>query len=131
MIYVTSLSIREQIFPLVTSHIAIAHLCNQFNHVFVLLIFMPYFKSINFCQNWLKIKLFLKKNATFLRARSSAPKPPKRLPPLQISGYASESNHVFALLIFMPPEFSLMPRLKSFNIKISLKLGYFCKKNFF
>ena len=36
-------------------------------------------------------------------------------PLLQISGYTLESNHVFALLIFMPPEFSLMPHFKRIN----------------
>ena len=46
-----------------------------------------------------------------------------------ISGYTPESNHVFALLISMPPEFSLMPRYKSINFyQISRKLSYFCQK---
>ena len=35
--------------------------------------------------------------------------------PLQIAGYAAESNHAFALLISMPPEFSLMKRLNCIN----------------
>ena len=40
IIYGTSLIVnkRTEIFPLATSRIAIAHLCNQFNHVFALLI---------------------------------------------------------------------------------------------
>ena len=38
-----------------------AHLCNQFNHEFAVLIFMPRFKSINFYQNTSKITLFLQK----------------------------------------------------------------------
>ena len=52
---------RTTILPLATSHIAIAHLCIQFNHGFVLLISMPRFKSINFYQDTgkAKIKLFL------------------------------------------------------------------------
>ena len=51
--------------------------------------------------------------------------PPPPPPPLQISGYAPESNYVFALLIFMPPEFSLMPDFKSINFyqnKAKIKL---------
>ena len=62
MIYGTSLSIRElEILPLATSHIATAHLYNQFNHVFELLISMPHFKTNSFFQNRAKIKLFLQK----------------------------------------------------------------------
>ena len=42
------------------------------------------------------------------------------------------SNHVFALLISMPPEFSLMPRFKSISFfNVSLKLSYLKKKFFF
>ena len=51
----------------------------------------------------------------FSSAGSSAPTPPKQ-PPLQIPGYAPESDHVFALLVSMPPEFSLMPFLKRINL---------------
>ena len=52
---------------------------------------------------------------------------------MQISGYAPNSNHVFALLIFMPPDFSLKPDFKSINFyqnkaKIMLFLQ---KKKFF
>ena len=50
---------RSEMLPLATSHIA--HLCNQFNHVFALLISRPRFKSINLNQNRPKIKLFWKK----------------------------------------------------------------------
>ena len=38
-----------QILPFATSHIP--HLCNQFNHVFALLISMPRFERINSYQN--------------------------------------------------------------------------------
>ena len=48
---------RPEILPLLNFHIA--HLCNQFNLVFALLILMPPFISINFCQN--KPILFAKK----------------------------------------------------------------------
>ena len=111
---------RTEILPLATSRIAIAHLCIQFNHGFVLLISMismPYFKSINFYQNRPKIKLFLPKNIKFSSSEGSAPRPPKQPPPppLQISGYVLEFNHVFALLISTPPEFSLMLPLKCIN----------------
>ena len=48
-----------EILTIATSHKP--HLCNYYNHVFALLISMPRFNSINFFQNWLKIKLFLPK----------------------------------------------------------------------
>ena len=59
------------------------------------------------------------------------PRFPRSLSLLQISGYASDSNHVFAPLISMPPEFSQMPLFKSINFirfRIRLKIRYFCKK---
>ena len=37
----------------------VAHLCNQFNHVFAVLISMPRFKSNKFCKTRSKIKLLL------------------------------------------------------------------------
>ena len=40
----------------------VAHLCNQFNHVFAMLISMPRFKSSNLNQTRPKIKLLLQKN---------------------------------------------------------------------
>ena len=55
------------------------------------------------------------------------PDPPNILPSLQISGNAPESNHAFALLIFMPPEFSMKPDFKSINFyqhKAKIKLFY-------
>ena len=76
----------------------------------VLLISIPHFKSINFYQNRPKIKLFLQ--IQIFRAMGAIP---ETVPPLQISGYVPESNHVFVLLIFMPPEFSLMPHFKRIN----------------
>ena len=54
---------RIEVLPLATSHIAIAHLCNRFNHVFAQPIFMSRFKSFIFYKNKRKIKLFLQKNA--------------------------------------------------------------------
>ena len=127
---INSLNKKTEILPLATSHIAIAGLCNLFNHVFGLLISMPHFKSINFYQKRPKLKILLQKNTKFSSAGSSTSRPPcsRRLgafpqdprnspltPPLQISDYAAESNHFFALLISMPPEFSLMPLIKSIN----------------
>ena len=51
------------VLPLVTSHIA--HLFNQFNYVFALLISMARFKCINFYQNRPIIKLLLQKIQIF------------------------------------------------------------------
>ena len=59
---------RTEILPLATSHIAIAHLCNQFNHVFALLMSMPHFKSINFIKTGLI--LFLQNNKVFCVLRA-------------------------------------------------------------
>ena len=80
-----------------------------------------------------EIELFWKKNTKFLSAGCSTPQTSETAPPrLQISGYAPESNHVFALLISMPPEFSLMPRFKTINFyQNKLKIVIFAKKNFF
>ena len=91
---------------------------------------MPRFNSISFYQNRPKIELFLQKNTKFLSA-GLRPQTTRATPALsQISGYAPESNHVFAH--FCTPEFSLMLRFKSIIfIKISPKLSYFCKKKFF
>ena len=51
---------------------------------------------------------------------------------LQISGYAPEASHIFALLISMPPEFSLMPRLKSINFyQNKPKIELFLQKKIF
>ena len=76
---------------------------------------MPRFNSTKFYQIRPKIKLVCVKNRQSFRALGLRPQTPKRAPPLQISGYAPESNHVFALLIFMPPECSLKPDFKSIN----------------
>ena len=59
---------RTKILPLLNFHIA--HLCNQFNLVFVLLILMPPFISINFCQN--KPILFAKKITSFFSIGGSS-----------------------------------------------------------
>ena len=99
----------------------------QFNHVFTQLISIPRFKRINFCQNIdLKFRYFCEKNTKFLSAGVSATRhpclrqlealfsnlqssanrgcdrDPQSTPHCYISGCASESNHVFALLISMP-----------------------------
>ena len=96
---------------------------------------MPRFNSIKFYQNRLKIKLVFVKNRQNFRALGAPlPDPGKSLPPLQISGYAPDSNHVFALLIFMPPEFSLTPDFRSINFyqnKAKIKLFLQKIKNFF
>ena len=108
---------------------------------------MPHFKSINFCQKFQpKIQLFLPKKykiferwgcarrfpclqrmgALLSNLQSSAKggcahRPSKHPSPLYISGYASESNHVLALLVSSHGLKALIV------IKISLKLSYFCK----
>ena len=51
---------KAEILPLATT--LITHVRGQFIHVFALLISMPRFKSINFCQNRPKIKILLQKN---------------------------------------------------------------------
>ena len=57
---------------------------------------MPRFKSINFYQNRPKIELFLQKTTKLLSA-GLRPQTTKTAPALlQISGYAPESNYVFA-----------------------------------
>ena len=56
---------------------------SESNHVFSLLISMPRFESVNFCQNKLKIKLFLLNNRKFLSA--GAPPPDVRNAPLPIA----------------------------------------------
>ena len=95
---------------------------------------MPRFNSIKFYQNRPKIKLVFVKNRQKFRALGAPPPDPRKSPPpLQISGYALESNHVFAQLIFMPPEFSLKPDFKSINFyqnKAKIKL-FLQKNNFF
>ena len=66
---------EEEILPLATTHIAISHLCYQFNDAFTPLISMPHFESFNLYQNKPKIKLFLQKDKIFSSARSFAPRP--------------------------------------------------------
>ena len=91
---------------------------------------MPRFNRIKLYQNRPKIKLVFVKNRQNFRVLGLRPQTPEKASsPLQISGYAPECNHVFALLIFMPPEFSLKPDFKKTLtfIKIRLKLSYFCK----
>ena len=86
---------------------------------------MPLFNRFKFHQNRPKIKLFFVTNKQNFRARGLRPQTPATAPPLQISGYALESNHAFAPPIFMPPEFSLVPRFKSihfFQNKLKIKL---------
>ena len=90
---------------------------------------MPRFSSIKFYQHRPKIKLVFVKNRQNIRALGLRPPDPRKSPPLQISGYAPESNHVFALPVFMPPDFSLKPDFKNINFyqhKANIKL--FLKK---
>ena len=93
-----------------------AHFCNQFNHVFVLPIFIPHSKALAFIKVVLKLSYFGKKKYKIFERWGLRPKTAEIASPLQIAGYAAESNHVFALLISMPPEFSLTSRLKSINL---------------
>ena len=105
--------------PLATLHIAC--LCNQFNHVLVLLISAQHFKCNNFYQYRPKIMLFLQKNTSFralgtqfLDSRASGgcgcfPQTPKS--PLHCK--------------FLSPPQSLI------FIKISPKFSYFCERKFF
>ena len=65
---------RTEARAIATSHIV--YLCSQYDHVLALLISMPHFKSIDFYQSRPKSKLFLPKNAKFLNAGGSAPRPP-------------------------------------------------------
>ena len=96
---------------------------------------MPRFNSIKFYQNRPKIKLVFVKNRQNFRALGAPPPDPRKSPPpLQISGYAPEFNDVFALLIFMSPEFSLKPDFKSINFyqnKAKIKLLLQKKNTFF
>ena len=97
-----------------------------------MLICMPRFNSIKFYQNRPKIKLVFVKNRQNFRALGALPPDPEKAPPLQISGYAPDSNHVFALLIFMPPKFSLKPDFKSINFyQNKAKIKLFLQKKFF
>ena len=95
---------------------------------------MPRFSSINFYQNRPKIKLVFVINRQNFQALGAPPLDPRKSPPpLLISGYAPEFNHVLALLIFMPPEFSLKADFKSINFyqnKAKIKL-FLQKKIFF
>ena len=87
---------------------------------------MPRFNSIKFYQNRPKIKLVLSKIDKIFERRGLRPQTPEKASSaLQIFGYAPESNHVFALLIFMPPEFFLKSDFKSINFyqnKAKIKL---------
>ena len=75
-----------KILGIATSHIV--YLWNKCNHVFVLLIPMPRFISINFYQNKNEIKLFLLKNIFFRVLEVPTFLFRNRPPSLQISGYA-------------------------------------------
>ena len=50
----------------------IAHLCNQFNLVFALIISMPRSKRNNFVKTGLTLSFFFKKRSKFLSAGGSA-----------------------------------------------------------
>ena len=91
---------------------------------------MPRFNSIMFHQNRPKIKLVFAKIDKIFERWGLRPQTPEKAPPLQISGYAPESNHVFALLIFMPLEFSLTPDFKSISFhQNKAKIKLFLQKN--
>ena len=93
---------------------------------------MPRFNSIKIYQNRSKINLVFVKNRQNFRALGALPPDLRKSPPLQISGYAPECNHVFALLIFIPPEFSLMPDFESINFyQNKAKITLFLQKNNF
>ena len=94
---------------------------------------MPRFNSIKFYQNRPKIKLVFVINGQNFRVLGAPPPDPRKSPPpLQISGYAPEFNHVFALLIFMSPEFYLKPDFKSINFyQNKAKINLFLQKKIF
>ena len=52
---------RTEVFTINHHGHTVAHLCNQFNLAFAVLISMPHFKGINFYQTRSKIKLLLQK----------------------------------------------------------------------
>ena len=103
-----------EILLLATPHIAIAHLCNQFNHVFALLTSMPHFKRINIIRIGLKLSYFCKKKKIFFWALGAPFKTPET-PLIADFWLRAWVKYVFALLISMQAKFSLMPRLKSLN----------------
>ena len=116
---------RTEILPLATSHLAIAHLCNQFNHVFALLISIPDSRALTFIKIGLNLSYFAKNFKIF---ESS----PETAPSFQISGYVPESNYVLPRQISLPPDFSLMPRRKSINFyQNNPKIKLFCKTKIF
>ena len=93
-----------------TSHIAIAYLCNHFNHVFALLISIHISKALILINVSLKLSNFCKK-IKFFECWGLAPTPqwppadgqsfqtPKTtLAPLQISGYSSDTRRVLLIL---------------------------------
>ena len=83
--------------PLATA--LVVHLRSQFNHVFALLVSMLHFKSINFCKNMPKLKLFWQKKLQTRRAVGQlCPQTPK-WPPLQISGYAPGKTNSLCMKI--------------------------------
>ena len=100
---------------------------------------MPYFKSIIFYQYSPKTKLFLKKNANFSSAGSSAPRPPKQLLQLRISGYAPATlcivyNHM-GFRSFCFEQFFLHRSIANLMmltiIDVCLMLNYFLVEKFY
>ena len=55
-------------------------------------------KALFFIKIALKLSYFCKKNAKFSSARSSAPRPPKQLSPLRISGYAPGNKYCIIVI---------------------------------
>ena len=87
--------------------------------------------ALIFIKTGLKLSNFSKKKKIqHFRGLGAPPQSPQTAPQFQYSGYTPESNHVFALLISMPPEFSVMPRLKSINFyQNKPKIKLFLQKN--
>ena len=63
----------------------VAHLCNQFNHVFAVLISMPRFKSNKFCKTRSKIKLLLQKNCKIFECWGPCPQTPNGFRRLEVA----------------------------------------------
>ena len=87
-------------------------------------------KALIFIKIGLKLSYFYKKHTKFSRAGDPAPdsRNTPSHPIFLATCLPPESNHVHALLISMPPAFSLMPHLKINFYQNKPKLNYFYKK---
>ena len=86
---INSIPIATEILSLAISHTAISHLCNQFNHVYALLISAT-FQNQKFCQNKPKLKLFLQKKTQNFPTLGTLPPDPRirshcRLPAMRLN----------------------------------------------